>query len=811
LDAAEGLCAAGPVALCADDLHHADGDSLSVLGRLASSTGDLPLALVLARRTRPVRDALVSLAARPDVHPVEVRGLDDAGLDQLVTLRFQAPAGPALRSLLSATGGNPFHAEAMLDELARHGRLQVTDGQVVVSGDLADAPLSVQAGVRAHLTMVDAPTRDLLQVLAVWGRQASIEQLAAVTGALPISLLGPVQAAVDSGVARWTDNELLAFTHDLYRDVIYADLAAPLRRMLHQACAAQLRVSGGISTQIAQHSGDAAGGTDPALALRTAAEDLAYAPAQAADLLAEAALHAEGGPYADPVAIARAGALAAAGQMAEAEKVAGEQLRQTTDTAARGVLLRLMLHAMVSAADTAGAIAAIDEGLDASPDVTQQEMLINLRRWTLVLAGAGPVVTGLPEAGPPGAIRQPGRRTGGALVPAAMELFLQARCEQALELAVEARDVREASGSPVWADGATAPVWPAWFALYARGPEAAGAISVEARRHAQERGRGWLASQHLFVAATIDQFAGRWDDAIAEWDTGLEAATMVGSGWMSRAVGGLLQVRVRRGELAAVAAGIDQWKLRGQPNQFGLPMVELVEILLAEAQGRAGQVRELARRTWGAAMDGGRVLWALLAGPEIARLALIAGDEELLGRVAADTAAVPVEQAAALAPAADLVRAMAEADPDRAVAAAADFRRWGSAGAENDAWEEAAVASAARGAPDDARQQAGRCLELAAGLGAVPVERRLTARLRSHGVRLGVSGVRRRPASGWGSLTPTELQVAELVGQGMTSPQIATRLFISPRTVQTHISHSLRKLDLSSRVELATTVTRHQA
>ena len=40
----------------------------------------------------------------------------------------------------------------------------------------------------------------------------------------------------------------------------------------------------------------------------------------------------------------------------------------------------------------------------------------------------------------------------------------------------------------------------------------------------------------------------------------------------------------------------------------------------------------------------------------------------------------------------------------------------------------------------------------------------------------------------------------------MTSPQIATRLFISPRTVQTHISHSLRKLDLRSRVELATTV-----
>ncbi|MFD1528316.1 response regulator transcription factor [Pseudonocardia aurantiaca] len=43
----------------------------------------------------------------------------------------------------------------------------------------------------------------------------------------------------------------------------------------------------------------------------------------------------------------------------------------------------------------------------------------------------------------------------------------------------------------------------------------------------------------------------------------------------------------------------------------------------------------------------------------------------------------------------------------------------------------------------------------------------------------------------------------------MTSPQIAARLHLSPRTVQTHISHSLRKLGLRSRSELAATVARH--
>jgi DNA-binding CsgD family transcriptional regulator len=62
--------------------------------------------------------------------------------------------------------------------------------------------------------------------------------------------------------------------------------------------------------------------------------------------------------------------------------------------------------------------------------------------------------------------------------------------------------------------------------------------------------------------------------------------------------------------------------------------------------------------------------------------------------------------------------------------------------------------------------------------------------------------------TGWESLTRTELQVAELVGRGLTSPQVAARLYISPRTVQTHISHILTKLDLRSRVELAAELSR---
>jgi DNA-binding CsgD family transcriptional regulator len=64
-------------------------------------------------------------------------------------------------------------------------------------------------------------------------------------------------------------------------------------------------------------------------------------------------------------------------------------------------------------------------------------------------------------------------------------------------------------------------------------------------------------------------------------------------------------------------------------------------------------------------------------------------------------------------------------------------------------------------------------------------------------------GERKRPSSGWASLTPTELDVVRLVSEGLGNKDIASRLFISPRTVETHLTHVYTKLRLSSRVQLA--------
>ncbi|MEU9118792.1 LuxR C-terminal-related transcriptional regulator [Streptomyces sp. NPDC048506] len=69
-------------------------------------------------------------------------------------------------------------------------------------------------------------------------------------------------------------------------------------------------------------------------------------------------------------------------------------------------------------------------------------------------------------------------------------------------------------------------------------------------------------------------------------------------------------------------------------------------------------------------------------------------------------------------------------------------------------------------------------------------------------------GPRNRARHGWEALTGTERTVAEHVAAGRSNPEIATRMCISRRTVSTHVSHILQKLQMSSRIELAAEVIR---
>ena len=88
-------------------------------------------------------------------------------------------------------------------------------------------------------------------------------------------------------------------------------------------------------------------------------------------------------------------------------------------------------------------------------------------------------------------------------------------------------------------------------------------------------------------------------------------------------------------------------------------------------------------------------------------------------------------------------------------------------------------------------------------MGAASDRDRALGRLRALGIRRSSREPHRDAGHGWAALTATEVRIAALVRDGLTNREIGTRLFVSPRTVQTHVSHILQKTGLRSRVEIA--------
>jgi DNA-binding CsgD family transcriptional regulator len=124
------------------------------------------------------------------------------------------------------------------------------------------------------------------------------------------------------------------------------------------------------------------------------------------------------------------------------------------------------------------------------------------------------------------------------------------------------------------------------------------------------------------------------------------------------------------------------------------------------------------------------------------------------------------------------------------------------------ALEAAAMALADAGDTAGARGPYTEAFALYTELGARWDLARTQALFRTYGIRRGPHTPHRRSDRGWSSLTPTEMKVVELVARGMSNPSIAAQLFLSRRTVQTHVSHVLAKLDLHSRTDIAREASR---
>ena len=437
------------------------------------------------------------------------------------------------------------------------------------------------------------------------------------------------------------------------------------------------------------------------------------------------------------------------------------------------------------------------------PDETRR-MLCDFRSYLALLGGSEPVP--LQPFSP-----DPRQRSLTGLVAEALRCYLVGEASVGLEYAVHA-SLRYVADDLDPEDGSSADIWPVFIESANRGIIAAAEQLRESERLRAERGNTWLTPYQQFSAAGIELVAGRLDDAAAQFDSALEVIESAEMAWTSLAIGPRAEIDVYRGNLAEAEARLDAFARSGAPNQFGLPEPERARVALLEAQRRYTAAADLTRRIWSHAVTNHCYIWLARSAGEFAHVALRAADAALLQQICADLALVPRPVTPACAGSVRLANALNAADPDDMVAGALEAaglaRAVGDGLIEMLALEEAACAAAVAGDKEAARTQARAALALADSAGAATVTARIQSRLRSAGVRLGATGARRRPQTGWASLTPTETRIAELVATGMTGPEVASQLYISPRTVQTHVSHALAKLGLRTRVELAAAAAR---
>lgn len=311
-----------------------------------------------------------------------------------------------------------------------------------------------------------------------------------------------------------------------------------------------------------------------------------------------------------------------------------------------------------------------------------------------------------------------------------------------------------------------------------------------------------MARVRAFIAGGLAVAAGAWDEAVAELDTGLALAQGSDQGWLSFVVGQRAYVDAHRGQVDAARTRLTASRLSGPPRQCGwdFPGLAGLAVLEAEGLGRAAVAR--ARELWAAAPARGG-LWLLVLAPDVARVALVGRERELLERVAEQVAATAETTNGLAMPTVALTRGMTVGDRAEVARADEGFTAAGLLMAAAHAREEYACLAAAAGDRGAAVAAMERAYAIYDRAGAAVDRARLLSRLRALGVRRGPRSPHRTAVTGWAALTPTERRVADLVRTGRTNPEIAARLYVSPRTVQTHVSHILAKLGVRSRVEIA--------
>jgi len=264
-----------PCLLVLDDLHWADLPSLLLLEFVAADLAEVPLLAVgtfrevESRHDPRVDEALGRMARQAAQLALEGFDLDEVSRFLALSAGETLPEALA-RRLRDETAGNPF----FLDELVRLFR-RLGDWSIGGSGGL---PISqgVRGTIRQRLAPLDQPTRHLLSVAAVAGREFDLLLLEAATGTRRAGLLELLAPALDHELVVAIPGRpgQYRFPHALLRETIYDEVPAAARTELHRRYAEALERRGGALdgrfAEIAHHYFEASAGGDEEKAIEYA-------------------------------------------------------------------------------------------------------------------------------------------------------------------------------------------------------------------------------------------------------------------------------------------------------------------------------------------------------------------------------------------------------------------------------------------------------------------------------------------------------------------------------------------------------------
>jgi DNA-binding CsgD family transcriptional regulator/tetratricopeptide (TPR) repeat protein len=403
---------------------------------------------------------------------------------------------------------------------------------------------------------------------------------------------------------------------------------------------------------------------------------------------------------------------------------------------------------------------------------------------------------------PESSFRQASVSTARAWLSASQGAFEVAtrHARTALEAVPQDHTLGATAGSPTLALG---------LALDALG-DGDGALAVLRQGGTSEGVPRWAPPLLQFGAAVTLFRRGDWDDALAEAEAGLLSAeeNSLGLGvFWPFAIGTL--VSCARGELAQAQGWLERGRTVTAPRALGTEWLAYASAVRHEALGDSEAAAAVLERLTLAVIDAGASAMLLNSGADMVRLALATGRATAATRVAEALDDMTRRTASPVVAAmATWAGGLLQDDPRELEAAGHQLAAHRRVPEAARACHDAAVAAARAGDPGESRRLARRAFGVYDQLGAQQLHLRLRSDLRACGLVMRPRRSPPRPRQGWDSLTASEDTIVDLAGEGLTNSEIADRLYVSRRTVESHLGRVYTKLGLSTRTQLVAAAVR---